>query len=162
MDAFERLAPGSKIWIYQSKEALTPETVAGMQQYTTRFLSQWTSHGSPVTASFQILYNHFLIVGVDEEMISAGGCSIDKLLQFVQSLEKEFKISLLDRQYVAWMDQRVVKTTPMNDFEAMIEAGAINENTIVFNNMVVTKAGFQSEWMVPLHSSWHSRMLKVK
>ena len=45
------------------------------------------------------------------------------------------------------------------EFEKMAAAYHVNENTIVFNNMVTTKLGFETEWEVPLKKSWQNRVL---
>jgi hypothetical protein len=43
------------------------------------------------------------------------------------------------------------------DFKKMVKSKAVTENTIVFNNLVVNKEEFLTQWEVPAHQSWHAR-----
>jgi len=46
------------------------------------------------------------------------------------------------------------------DFRKMVKNRSVSANTIVFNNLVTTKAEYLSDWEVPMSESWHSRFLK--
>lgn len=46
------------------------------------------------------------------------------------------------------------------DFKKMVKQKSVSPRTIVFNNLVNTKAEFDEYWEVPLTESWHSRFLK--
>ncbi|HXC03449.1 MAG TPA: ABC transporter ATPase [Bacteroidia bacterium] len=162
MNTFETIAPTSRIWIYQSRTRLSEPVKAGIREKASRYVSQWKSHGSSVDASFTILHDHFLIMAMDESQTTAGGCSIDTLLQFVQGLEKEFGLSLLNRMILAWEEGGEVKTADMAAFEALLDAGKLNQDTLVFNNLIEHKSDLESGWRIPLRQSWHSRLLKVK
>jgi hypothetical protein len=39
----------------------------------------------------------------------------------------------------------------------MVKNKSVTENTLVFNNLVVNKAEFLSQWEVPAKDSWHAR-----
>ena len=39
----------------------------------------------------------------------------------------------------------------------MVKAKSVNENTIVFNNLVNTIEEWQEFWEVPASDSWHNR-----
>jgi hypothetical protein len=47
-------------------------------------------------------------------------------------------------------------------FEELLHAGALNENTIVFNNLITNKAELDHAWEVPMEKSWHKVMLAAK
>ena len=49
---------------------------------------------------------------------------------------------------------------PLKDFKQMAKDKSISAKTIVFNNLVTTKAEFESNWEVPAAESWHSRFMK--
>ncbi|MFI5149105.1 MAG: ABC transporter ATPase [Bacteroidia bacterium] len=162
MESFDRLRPESRIWIFQSRTTLTSEILAGIAERARAFIAQWKSHGADVAAGFTLAYNHFLIVALDEAVTSAGGCSIDTLLKFVQGLEKEFGLSLLDRMNIAWEQDGQVHTAGMGAFEELLDTGKLSGQTLVFNNLVKTKADLIGNWKIPLLKSWHSRLMKVK
>jgi hypothetical protein len=75
--AFDQLPPESRVWIYQANRQLTgPEIVATLPSLA-RFAEEWTSHGRSLHASAQFLHQQFLIIGLDEGIAGASGCSID-------------------------------------------------------------------------------------
>jgi hypothetical protein len=43
----------------------------------------------------------------------------------------------------------------------MLENGKINDDTIVFNNLVSTKAEFETNWETPLKDSPFAKFMKV-
>jgi len=42
----------------------------------------------------------------------------------------------------------------------MVKEKAVNENTIVFNNLVNTIEEFNEDWEIPAGESWHGRFSK--
>ena len=66
------------------------------------FLKQWTAHGQNLKAGYDIPYNRFIVIGLDQSMASASGCSIDASVHFIQSLEKKFEVDLLDKMNVSY------------------------------------------------------------
>ena len=78
----------------------------------------------------------------------------------MQQMEVDYKINLFDRMLVSYRDaDTVIKTTKLYTFEQMMEKGELSADTIVFNNLIDTKADMQSKWEVPVKLSWHSRMI---
>jgi hypothetical protein len=150
----------SRAWIYQSDRAITDLEVNEIRRKAAMFLMEWTSHGSVMRASIDVLYNRFLVVLVDEKAASASGCGIDKSVRFMQQMEVDYKINLFDRMLVSYRNaDTVIKTTKLYTFEQMMEKGELSADTIVFNNLIDTKADMQSKWEVPVKLSWHSRMI---
>ena len=47
----------------------------------------------------------------------------------------------------------------LNEFRTLVEKGTLNENTIVFNNLVSTKEEFEKNWEVPVEKSWHMQLI---
>jgi hypothetical protein len=45
------------------------------------------------------------------------------------------------------------------DFRKMAKNNSVSLNTIVFNNLINTKAEYKENWEVPAKDSWHSRFL---
>ncbi|MDQ3071640.1 MAG: hypothetical protein M3Q97_00045, partial [Bacteroidota bacterium] len=67
------------------------------------FLANWAAHGKGLTAMYEIKYNHFIEVEVNEDGVMASGCSIDSLTRYMQEIDKEFDLMLFDRQKVAFL-----------------------------------------------------------
>lgn len=154
---FETLPDHSRIWIYQSNRKFNDEEVTQLSAQLTEFLTQWTAHGSSLEAGFEIKYNRFIIISLNQENASASGCSIDASVHFIQQLEKQFQVDLLDKMNVTYYTGQFIAYKTLNDFKAMAKSKAISKNTVVFNNLVNNKAEYFENWEVPAEESWHSR-----
>jgi len=160
MLSFSEMPNHSKAWIYQSDRNLTDIEIAEIKKKSAMFLLDWSSHGNQMMATIDVLYNRFIVVLVDEEAASASGCGIDKSVRFVQQLEKDYLLNLFDRLLVTFRDENnIIRGTKLQEFEQLVEKGAFNGETIVFNNLVATKEEMLSKWEVPMKKSWHARML---
>lgn len=149
----------SKVWIYQSDRVLTDNEIAFINENAKRFLDVWTTHGKHMKAHIEVIYNRFLVLFADESQAEASGCGIDKSIHFFQQIERSLGINLMNRLLVAYKENDEVKSCSLHAFEKKIESGEISGDTIVFNNLVSTKAEFLSAWEIPLKNSWHSKML---
>jgi hypothetical protein len=157
---FENLPEDARIWIYQSNKRLTENQTIEISDKLKTFLNQWAAHGQDLMAAFEIKYDRFITIGLNQAANKATGCSIDSQVQFVQALEKEYNIDLLDKMNVSFKQGEFVNYKPLTDFRAMAKNGAVGKKTIVFNNLVTNKAEYLENWEVPASESWHARFLK--
>ena len=149
----------ARVWVYQSNSVLSDAEVNAIKTEGAHFISNWAAHGASLKASFDILFNRFILISVDEQQAMASGCSIDKSVKFVKELEQKFSLNLFDRMQVAYREGNEINVCTLSAFEKLAAQGAVNESTIVFNNMVTSKKAFDSEWEVPLKQSWQNRVL---
>lgn len=153
----------ARLWVYQNKKEFTAEECKQIQQLGNEFIRNWSAHGAALKASFDILYKRFIIIAVDEQQAAASGCSIDKSVNFIKELEKQFGINLFDRMHVAFRNKNnEIESCSYSDFENLAKENKIDSNTIVFNNMVDRKSAFLKNWEVPAHNSWHNRVFNHK
>ncbi len=156
---FKDLPENSRVWIYQCNRKLSEEEVAYIEKMTAQFLEQWTAHGSDLEAGFEVKYQRFLVLGLNQANASASGCSIDTSVRFIQSLQKELNVDLLDKMNVTFYNGAFIAHKPLADFKKMAKNKSVSPNTVVFNNLVNTKAEYLEYWEVPAKDSWHSRFL---
>lgn len=157
MNALQNMPAHSRVWIYQSSRDLTSSEADSIRAAALAFLDQWTSHGALMNAAIDVLHNRFIVVSVDEQTAPASGCGIDKSVKFIQEVEKQLNLSLLDRMQVAYRKEGKILSTSLSQLKQVLEQ-AFGEKTgeaIVFNNMVGTKAEMESSWEIPLRESWH-------
>jgi hypothetical protein len=160
--SFETLNDDARIWIFQSTNYLEFEKVERISARLMNFLNDWQAHGKDLMASFTIIHDRFIVVALDEASYQATGCSIDKLTHFIQALENELAISLLDRTQIAFRDEnQMIEIIHMMDFRAALEAGEIDEDTIVFNNLIENKGQLKRQWETVLANSWHKQWLPI-
>ncbi|WP_374504996.1 ABC transporter ATPase [Flavobacterium sp.] len=154
---FESLPEESRIWIYQSNRKFSDEEITEIESDLQEFLQNWAAHGTSLESSYQLKYNRFIIIAVNQEVQSATGCSIDASVEFIQSLEKRYNVDLLDKMNVTFKLGEHIAHKPLIDFKKMVKDKAVTESTIVFNNLINTIQEFNESWEVPAADSWHSR-----
>jgi chemotaxis regulatin CheY-phosphate phosphatase CheZ len=160
MSDFKTLSENSRIWIYQSNRSLTQQEKESISKLIEDFLNNWNSHGVSLNSGFEIKYNRFIVIAQDQNTQSATGCSIDSMVHFIQKLEKQYNISLLDKLNVSYKQGDYIAYKSLKDFKKMVKDGAVSKNTIVFNNLVQTKMEYTNYWEVPAFESWHARFFK--
>ncbi len=154
---FKQLPSSARIWIYQANQALNSEQIAAMQTDWETFLQTWQAHKQDLKAAVKCFYNRFWVVGVDENLNAASGCSIDKQVNFVKFLEQKYQISLLDRSQIAFLHQEQIFTIPFQELERAIQAGIITPETYVFNNSLTQKQELEKNWIQTVENSWLKR-----
>ncbi len=157
---FSDLPDSSRVWIYQSNRSFSDQELQEINSKLEEFITQWTAHGADLKASFEIKYKRFITLALDQKLNSATGCSIDASVRFIQQLEKDYNVDLLDKMNVSYKQGEFVAYKTLTDFRKMAKEKAVSKNTIVFNNLVNTKAEYLEEWEVPASDSWHNRFLK--
>lgn len=155
---FSSLPEDSRIWIYQSNRKFSDDEISELENRLSEFLIQWTAHGESLEAGFDIKYNRFITIGLNQENASASGCSIDASVHFIQQLEKQFQVDLLDKMNVTFYTGDYITHKTLQDFKKMAKSKAISKKTVVFNNLVNTKAEYLENWEVPAEESWHARL----
>ncbi len=151
----------SRVWVYQSDRLLLPSEVTDINKRINTFTNQWTAHQLMLKAGFEIQYGMFLIFCVDERTAQASGCSIDKLFHQVQQLEKDFNIRLIDRKIAAYKSGDKAIAFNIKDLNMLYSDGIINNDTLMFNNLVSTLDEFNKKWLVSLKESWMSQLISV-
>ncbi|MCR8668185.1 ABC transporter ATPase [Aestuariibaculum sp. M13] len=157
---FNTLPEESRVWIYQANRSFTDEEVSEIEEKLNVFLENWTAHGSDLNAGYLIKYKRFIIIGLNQNLNKATGCSIDASVRFIQELEQDYKVDLMDKMNVSYKQGEYVAYKSLTDFKQMAKDKAVSKNTIVFNNLVANIADFNENWEVPASESWHSRFLK--
>jgi len=148
----------SRVWIYQADRELNDMETRQIQTELNNFTTSWTAHNNALKARAEVRYNRFLMLIVDEGQAGASGCSIDKSVHFMQHLEQEFNINLFDRFNLAYREGDSILSAPRHEFEELIKQRGINQQTIVFNNLVQNLAELESKWEVPFKDSWHQQL----
>ena len=156
---FSELPDNARIWIYQSNRNFTDAELSEIETDLSEFLREWTAHGADLRAGYELRYKRFIVIGLDQRMAGASGCSIDASVHFVQQLEQRYGVELLDRMNVSFKQGEYITYKPLKDFKRRAKDRAGNSHTIVFNNLVATKGEYLEHWEVPAAESWHSRFV---
>ena len=157
---FNSLPDHSRLWIYQCNRSFNSIEAESIESKLIDFISTWEAHGKPLSASYDFPYNRFVILALDQSINEASGCSIDTSVRFIQSLEKEYDVDLMDKMNVSFKQGEFVAYKSLTEFRKMVKQKAVSKNTIVFNNLVTNIHEYKANWEVPAKDSWHNRFIK--
>lgn len=143
-----------RVIIYPASRRLTAKESMVITEKLYDFLSTWAAHGKPLSSSFKIEKNQFIIVCVDEEKETASGCSIDALGQVMRTIDAEFQLGLFDRMKASFVENGEVKTLKLQDFRKGLRDGEISTDIEVFDFSKNTYVAFLSDFLLPLKRSW--------
>ncbi len=156
---FSLLPNTSRVWVYQADRSLTDDEVQQIRQQLMPFVQNWKRHGDDLKASFQIKYQQFIILAVDENFNNVSGCSIDASVHIIQDVQKKFGIDLLNKMNVTFKDGSNVNIVSLTAFKEFAKQDKITSDTLVFNNMITSKAELETSWEVKASESWHAKFL---
>lgn len=156
---FDTLPDESRVWIYQANRSFNDEELARLEEQLSQFIQNWTAHGSNLQSGYKIVYKRFIAIALNQNFNQASGCSIDASVHFIQQLEKQYDVDLMDKMNVSYKQGEFIAYKPLMDFKKMAKDKAVSKNTIVFNNLVTNIAEFKDSWEVPASESWHNRFL---
>ncbi|MEY4594162.1 MAG: hypothetical protein RIQ47_572, partial [Bacteroidota bacterium] len=98
----EEMPASSRVWVFMSDREWSESEIELIRFAIRPFLDDWTAHQKALKSSYAIFYNRFLVLAVDEQFTSASGCSIDKSVNFIKSLEQQLSCNLMNRMLFAY------------------------------------------------------------
>ena len=143
-----------RVIIYPASRPFTPKESKIITEKLYDFLATWAAHGKPLSSSFKIEKNQFIVICVDEEKEAASGCSIDALGQVMRELDSEFELGLFDRMKASFVENGEIKTMKLQDFRKGLREKTISTNIEVFDFSKNSYVAFLSDFLLPLHRSW--------
>jgi len=156
---FNTLPEESRVWIYQANRSFTKSEIEEIKLKLDVFIENWTAHGGDLQSGYDFKYKRFIVIGLNQNLNNATGCSIDASVHFIQQLEKDYNVDLMDKMNVSYKQGEFIAYKTLIDFKKMAKQRAVSKNTIVFNNLVANKAEYLENWEVPASESWHNRFL---
>ncbi len=155
--AVANLQDHSRLWVYQSNRSFDANEREEINSLLATFVSQWAAHGSQLSAAYDLPYDQFIVLAVDERQAMASGCSIDSSVNLIRQIEVKYGLTLLDRSLVAFLDKEALNIIPFNKSKANIENGLIKKDTIIFNNAVASVGEWKTNWKQQASDSWMAR-----
>ena len=143
-----------RVIIYPASRSFSPKESKVITEKLYDFLATWAAHGKPLSSSFKIEKNQFIVVCVDEEKEAASGCSIDALGQVMREIDAEFNLGLFDRMKATFVENGETKTMKLQDFRKGLKEGTIPHDIEVFDFSKNSYVAFLSDFLLPLKRSW--------
>lgn len=152
-------SPESRVWIYQSNRLFTMGEALQVEDLLNAFVAGWQTHGTPVKGYGNLFFGQFLVLMADETAAGVSGCSTDSSVRLVKEIEQIFKVSMFDRQLLAFIIKDKVQLLPLSQLQYAVDNQFISGDTLYFNNLVLTKAALENSWLVPVKNSWLAKKL---
>ena len=161
---FNDLPDTARVWIFGAENTLDSSQVQKLRENMGLFLEQWTAHKRELNPSWELRHNQFIVVGLDESMLAASGCSIDSMVRNLKNFESAIGANIIDTSLkVFYRDKNEsIQCVGRSEFKQLVANGTVTEETVVFNNMIQTAADLrQNRWEIPMQESWHMQAFGV-
>ncbi len=149
----------SRVWIYQSSRLFFMSEALEMEDLFNEFTQNWNSHGAPVKGYANLFFGRFIVLMADESATGVSGCSTDSSVRLIKAIQEKYNTDMFDRQSLAFIVKDKIEVIPLSQFNYAIDNNFINENTLYFNNTVLTKKQLIENWIIPVKDSWLNRQL---
>lgn len=143
-----------RVLIYPASRPFTAKESKVIAEKLYDFLGTWVAHDKPLSSSFKIEKNQFIIIAIDEEKETASGCSIDALNGLMRELDTKFSLGLFDRMKASFIENGEIKTMKLQDFRTALKNGELSKDIEVFDFSKSTYVSFLSDFLLPLKRSW--------
>lgn len=145
---FDKLPQEARIWVYQTNRQLTDNEAINIENYLKPAVNQWAAHGAALLASATILHKRFIIIGLDQNMNAASGCSIDASTRWFKELGEALNVDFFDRSQ-AYLEGDEIKTFSVFQAKKAVENGLISPETVIFNNTTLATLGdLKTKWQI--------------
>lgn len=143
-----------RVIVYPASRPFSPKESKIITEKLYDFLATWAAHGKPLSSSFKIERNQFIVICVDEEKEAASGCSIDALGTVMREMDSEFELGLFDRMKASFIENGETKTMKLQEFRKGLKEKTISTDIEVFDFSKNTYVAFLSDFLLPLRRSW--------
>ena len=157
---FPSLQGNGRIWIYAANRKLTDAEIAETKARLAEFCSSWAAHGNQLAAEFDVFHNQLLVLGVDEQVEAATGCSIDKATAIFQQIDTDLQLDLFNRMNLTFVTADGIRIVRMQEINQAYQAGLITNETLFLDNTISVLSDLRARWQVPFKDSWAFRKVK--
>ncbi|MGJ8759132.1 MULTISPECIES: ABC transporter ATPase [unclassified Polaribacter] len=156
---YSTITEEAKVWVYPSSRKFYPNEIEGIESKVKDFLENWKSDDENFKASYQFLYNRFIVLFADDENSTLTNSDIDASVSFILGLQQEYEVELLDKMNACFKQGEYVQYKDLKDFKKLLKNKAVTAKSIIFDNLITTKVDFDNNWEIPLEESWYNRYL---
>lgn len=161
---FKDLPDSSRLWIYGASRHLSDQEAHQLREQMSQFLKQWTAHKRELRTAWELRYDRFIFIGVDESMMTASGCSIDGMVRNLRDLQQQIGVDIVNSNSKIFFKDMLdeIKCVPRSEFKQLVAEGQVTEDTIGFNNIIQTVGELRKgKWEIPLKESWHRQAFGI-
>lgn len=156
---FETLSESAKTWVYPASRKFYKDELETVENEIKNFITTWKEEDVDFKASYQFLYNRFVIILAEDPDGKLTNQDLDKVVTFIFKLQSEYDVELLDRMNVCFKQGEFVQYKEIKEFKKLLKNKSVCDKTIVFDNLIQTKEELEHFWEVPITESWYNRFL---
>lgn len=149
----------SRIWMFSCERPLTDDEVNVVSEKLAAFTDDWTAHGAPLSAGFQIYENRIIVLAVDEKANLASGCSIDKSTRLLVDISKQLRVDFFNRLEVYYQTDSGFEKGTKGQIESLFEHGKVTIETLVLDTTLLNLESLRKYWPIKLKDSWVGKKL---
>jgi hypothetical protein len=157
---FKQMPDEARLWIFPSSRKFYSQEIVGLKERIEEFLTTWNDGAIVIKCSYNLKYNRFIIIAVDDSEINLSLEAHDTLVAFILRLEQQYNIVLLDKINVCYKQGEFVQYKDLKEFKKLIKSKGVSQKTIVFNNMITTLEEYENDWEINIMDSWLGRFMK--
>jgi hypothetical protein len=160
---FDEFPNTARVWVYGVDHELDEEALSALFMEVDNYLTNWTAHGTPLSAARDWSQDRFLTIAVDQNRAGASGCSIDGLFRTLKSLEAELGVAILTSGLIFFRDKDGrIRSVTRDEFTELGAAGIVDGETEVFDPSVTTLGEWRSRFRSRAADSWHASLLAAR
>jgi hypothetical protein len=159
--SYDDLSPDSRLWIYSSKRALNADEQVQILKVLKQFTDSWQAHGKEVHSRAEIRKDRFILLFADESKSGVTGCSIDASVSVFREIEQAFHLDIFNRMNFFLSVNGNIELLDRNALESVLASGQVNGKSLIFDNMISSKAELEHSWLKPLEESKYSRLFSI-
>lgn len=149
----------AKVWVYPSSRKFYPTEIEEIENKIKSFIENWKTDDENFKASYQFLYNRFIILVADDSETPLKNIDIDTSVSFILQLQEIYKVELLDKMNVCFKQGKFVQYKELKDFKKLLKNKALTKKTIIFDNLINNKEDLENFWEITIEDSWYNRFL---
>lgn len=151
----------SRVWVYMSDRKFTGDEEDLVAEELSGFTQKWAAHGTPLSASFEIRNNQFVVLAVDDRVMGPSGCSIDSSVNIMKSIQERIGADFFNRNLTPFQLDGNIVLMERKNLKKNLEAGVWNNHTLTFNVLATSLGDLQSSWLIEAERSWLKTYLKA-
>jgi hypothetical protein len=156
---YSEISNEAKVWVYPSSRKFYATEIAEIEQKIKTFVENWKPDDENFKASYQFLYNRFIVFIADTENSTLTNTDIDTSVSFILELQETYKVELLDKMNVCFKQGEFVQYKELKDFKKIVKKRAVTGKTIIFDNLITNNNDFKNFWEITIEESWYNRFL---
>lgn len=156
---YSLITSDAKVWIYPSSRKFYATEIKDIEDKIASFIKSWKQEDPDFKASYQFLYDRFIIFFADDTQSALTNADIDASVSFIIQLQETYKVELLDKMNVCFKQGKFVQYKELKDFKKLLKNKAVTAKSIIFDNLITTKEDFDDYWEIAIEDSWYKRYL---